>query len=295
MTSFDFIRRLKRSLPREFHKLGHFGTLDRFASGLLIIGLGKSLKLNELSQSFFPKTYYAKGFIGQRTDTGDPNGAIIDDISNSDRDHIQKLSNQNIIDVLNSFKGEYWQSPPLYSAAKYQGKRLSDLARSGIIIEKEKKRREIYSIELIHFSFPHVEFRLTVSSGTYIRTFFEDFCEKIGGKGHLLELRREAIGPYHLQIAGRVEDLPERDDFETLIAKGMEMTDFLPLHYVQLSDKQSRLFSNGHFIRYYKVEGKPDTHLQSDYLWVYNHLEELIGLGMIDSERENQVCPKFII
>jgi tRNA pseudouridine(55) synthase len=197
-TSFDVIRRLQH-LFRQYcgpsrkaiFKIGHFGTLDPFACGLMMIAFNRALKLADFVHEYGPKTYMAIGERGFFTDTGDSEGELL-----QKEDEAQK-GQQGLEALASTFKGEYWQKPSRYSATKYQGKCLYEWARAGVEVPLVAKKRYIYDIHIQRESENYVLFQATVSSGTYIRVLMEDMMSKAGGAGHLIGLIRTALGSVH--------------------------------------------------------------------------------------------------
>lgn len=175
-------------------KCGHIGTLDPFATGLLIVLVGRATKISSLLEQK-DKTYVATLRLGIKTDSGDKDGNIIE------TRNIPIIDENKIKSVLQSFLGESEQLPPMYSALKKDGKHYYDYARKGIEIEREKRKINIFDIRLIEFHGDYITFIAKVSKGTYIRTLGEDIAEKLGTVGHLVELQRIAIGKYLLKDA----------------------------------------------------------------------------------------------
>lgn len=197
ITSFDVIRAFKRSVKPSY-KVGHGGTLDPFADGVLILLLGKATKqMNTLST--LPKTYLANAELGARSDTLDVTG-IITKFSNP------KLSNSQIEAVANSFVGCYDQEIPQYSAAKVNGKPRYLLARKGEVTEKKFKPVEIYSLKITSVSEDSVGFITKVSSGTYIRQLSYDILSKLGIESYLDKLTRTEIGDFSIEKCAKLED-----------------------------------------------------------------------------------------
>lgn len=199
-TSFDVVKKV-RSITKE-KKVGHAGTLDPFAEGVLILGTGKDTKqLTEISSS--NKMYKAVLKLGVQTDSLDIDGKI------TSEGEIPNLSIDEIKKVLKSYLGEQLQTPPMYSAKKVNGTRLYKLARKNIVIEREPCKIHIYEIDLIHYSVPLVTFQVTCSKGTYIRVLGNEIAEKLGTVGHLVELIRIGVGEYQLNHTVHIEELQE--------------------------------------------------------------------------------------
>ena len=192
-TSFDVVSKLRNSIKKKLNikkiKVGHAGTLDPLATGLLIICTGKMTKrINEFSG--LNKTYVGKMTIGSTTPSYDletkPNVYY-------PTEHINK---NLIIETAKKFVGKIDQKPPVFSAVKKDGVRLYKLARKGVKVEVEKREIIIHDFLISSVNFPEVEFSLTCSKGTYIRSLAHDFGKELGSGAHLSELRRTSIGDY---------------------------------------------------------------------------------------------------
>jgi len=191
----------------QLKKIGHFGTLDPFAEGMLLVGINGGARLTELSHKYNRKKYLALGRLGIQTDSGDLTGRILqsDEKSEFFQNGLKDISKELIQVAVNSLLGEYWQAPPFFSAAKFQGRKLCDYARDGVKIHKDKVKRTIYKIEIKECHFPNVLFYCEVSTGTYVRTLFEDIANKIGTIGHLVRLQRIGIGNIDLDKSITIE------------------------------------------------------------------------------------------
>ena len=198
-SSFSMIRKFKRICGKKYSKIGHFGSLDPFAEGLLLIGFNGAMKFNNTLQKKFSKTYVAKGHLGLYSPTGDasrPDNIVSVDCPLS----VKKMTQKQLEDFCCSqFLGHYQQSPHHFSAAKYKGKPLYEYARKNIMIDKPSVKRFISDIHILKWDYPALTFQAIVSSGTYIRGLFEDICLKLGTKGILFRLKRTAIGPILLE------------------------------------------------------------------------------------------------
>ncbi|MGB2705949.1 MAG: tRNA pseudouridine(55) synthase TruB, partial [Candidatus Omnitrophota bacterium] len=184
----DFIR--KRF---GYRKVGHAGTLDPMASGLLIVLLGRFTKKSTHFLNY-DKEYEARLFLGASTDTGDAEGNII---QGKDAPGCA-LNIENIENVLKFFRGPVRQVPPMYSAKKIKGRKLYELARKGIVVEREPKEVFIEKLEIKEVNLPCVTFVVKCSKGTYIRQLAHDIGERIGCGAHLVFLKRTKIGPFNL-------------------------------------------------------------------------------------------------
>lgn len=185
-TSFSSLGKIKKEYKTKH--IGHAGTLDKFASGLMIIMVGKATKLCPIFSSF-NKRYRAKMIFGEETSTLDTEGEIIATSS-----HIPTL--EEIESVIPSFIGNIKQCPPLYSAIHINGKRAYKEATRGKTIEMPERDITIYSLDIIEYDPPYLTFDTKVSKGTYIRSLSRDIALNLNSYGHLVELRRTEIGPY---------------------------------------------------------------------------------------------------
>ncbi len=183
-------------------KVGHIGTLDPLASGVLIILIGEATKLSDYLMEH-DKEYIAKLHLGEKRDTGDGEGKVIQ------TKEVKELSKEQIEIVLKSFLGESNQIPPMYSALKVNGKKLYDLARQGKTIERKPRKIEITEIELKEFKENEITFRVVCSKGTYIRVLCEDIAEKLGTCGYMKELKRTRIGSFKIEDKGKFIELED--------------------------------------------------------------------------------------
>ena len=204
ISSFGVVARVRRRLRDEFgHKIkvGHTGTLDPFATGLLILLSGKmTKKSNEFLK--LDKEYEATVRLGCVSSTGDPEGEIT-----KVNERVPEKS--EIEKVVNGFVGKIQQKVPKFSAIKINGRRAYQLARKGEDFETPTREVEIYGIEILDYNYPELKIRCHVSSGTYIRTLGEDIGEKLGTGAYLTALRRTKVGKYDVANAKRLEDFSE--------------------------------------------------------------------------------------
>lgn len=201
MTSFGVVARVRRILTQKYGKkvkVGHTGTLDPFATGLMILVIGKECK-NAGKYSKQDKVYEATITLGQTSTTGDPEGEITP-VSD------QHPSQSDVEGVLKGFTGDITQKPPIYSAIKIDGQRAYKLARRGEEVDIPPRKITIYSIDLIGYNYPEIKVRTHVSSGTYIRTLAEDIGKKLGVGAYCSQLRRTKIGEYDIQFAKSLDE-----------------------------------------------------------------------------------------
>ena len=192
VTSRDVVNKLSKQLGEK--KIGHVGTLDPFATGLLVIVVGKGTKIAPFIEKV-DKQYIATLKLGIKTNTLDLEGKIID------TQPVPELNKEMVNNTLKSFVGKLDQVPPMFSAIKCNGVPLYKLARSNIEVERKVRTIEIYKTRLIKLSGDEIRFSVNCSKGTYIRTFGEQIAEKLGTVGHLVQLKRTKVGQFELKNA----------------------------------------------------------------------------------------------
>ncbi len=200
-TSFGVVKKI-RGITKE-KKVGHAGTLDPFAEGVLIIGTGRDTKnLTGISSDY--KSYKATLKLGEATNTLDVEGRIteISDVPNLSKDLLET--------VLKGFLGKQKQIPPMFSAKKVGGKKLYELARKNIEIEREPKEIEIKEIELIEYSNTSIKFKVNCSKGTYVRVLGSDIAKAIGTVGYLTKLIRISVGSYSVDESMQIEEFEKK-------------------------------------------------------------------------------------
>lgn len=201
LTSFGVVARIRRVLSQQAGKkvkVGHTGTLDPFATGLMILVIGKECK-NAGQYSKLDKTYEATFRLGQTSTTGDPEGELTD-VSDD------QPSLEDVRKVLAQFIGVIQQRPPVFSAIKIDGRRAYKLARSGELIELPLREVTIHSLELVDYSYPELTIRTHVSSGTYIRSLGVDIGEALGTGAYCNQLRRTVIDRWSVEDAKQLSD-----------------------------------------------------------------------------------------
>lgn len=193
MTSFGVVARVRRQLSQHYgHKMkvGHTGTLDPFATGLMILVVGKECK-NAGTYSKLDKIYEATIRLGENSSTGDPEGVVTPIAS-----RLSPVTSEEIAVVLRKFTGKVMQTPPAFSAIKVNGQRAYKLARAGKKVEIPERKITIFSLDVLEYSYPLLKIRVHVSSGTYIRTLAEDIGKKLQTGAYCQELRRTMIGTW---------------------------------------------------------------------------------------------------
>jgi tRNA pseudouridine55 synthase len=232
MTSHDVVMKIKRKF--KIDKIGHTGTLDPFASGLLILCLGKATKLAYMFSNL-DKTYEGTIRLGQHYDTYDTTGKI-------EKSMIPNVTEKMIKEAMLFFIGHYDQVPPMYSAIKIDGQKLYHLARKGEEVEREARTIEIDRFEMTSiYENEAFDFIAHVSKGTYIRSLAVDLAQRIKTYGALSRLKRISVGPYHLNFAKKIDDV-ELHDVMTLA------TFFQNTPSITLNDYMIKLVKNGIYL-----------------------------------------------
>ncbi|OED34536.1 tRNA pseudouridine(55) synthase TruB [PVC group bacterium (ex Bugula neritina AB1)] len=198
LSSHDVVQKVRKLFPDQ--KVGHGGTLDPLATGVLVLGIGKGTKhlqkcLND------DKEYYAECSLGVTTDTQDSTGKILKNVNDF---HVSK---EDVERNLTDFQGDIYQMPPMFSAKKVKGKRLYELARKGVEVEREKRKIHIYELTLIFFDGEKIAMNIRCSKGTYVRTLCHDLGEKIGVGAHMSSLKRTRSGSFSLDEAFDLDHL----------------------------------------------------------------------------------------
>ena len=204
-TSFDVVNKIRNLTKAK--RVGHSGTLDPMATGVLPVFVGKATK----SIQYFmngDKGYEGEMVLGVRTDTGDAEGKVImtnEELSRACRQ--AGITNEGIIEAFKKYTGEIEQVPPMYSAVKIKGKKLYELARKGIEVKREPRKISIYSLLITHYAPPSVSFSVLCSKGTYIRQLAMDIGDDLGCGAHLSKLRRTYAQPFHVSQAINMETI----------------------------------------------------------------------------------------
>lgn len=268
MTSFDVVRKIKKIAHER--KVGHTGTLDPEAFGVLPVCLGKATKIIDYIM-IAPKTYKVTFSLGFKTTTYDLEGEVLE------RKDISHLNENEILEAINSFKGTYSQIPPMYSALKKDGVRLYDLARQGIEIEREGRDVTIFEIKDISIDIPEITMTVTCSKGTYIRSLCYDIGEKLNVYGTMVKLRRIATSIFKEEDSVNIDLLTE-DNIEEYLIPIEDALQAYPKTII--NNKFRNLLING--ARVYDRRLLKDN-IEDNILYrVYDEDNIFIGLGIKD-------------
>ena len=232
-TSHDIVGIMRKKFGTR--RVGHTGTLDPMATGVLPICIGNATRASDmLTES--DKKYRARLLLGKRTNTLDIEGDVLEE-------RAVNVTEQEIRDVIDTFIGEIDQIPPMYSAIKKGGKKLYELARQGMEIEREPRRINIYSIDIIDINIPYITVDVHCSKGTYIRSLCDDIGTRLGTGAVMTNLRRTYTAGFSIDDAYTIEQLDVIED----LSKALNPTDslFADLPQIHLNEKQERSIVNG--------------------------------------------------
>lgn len=232
-TSYDIVRKTKKIFNE---KVGHAGTLDPNATGVLPILIGKGTQISKYLMNH-DKTYEAVLKLGEKTDTADIEGNV------TEKQEIQQsiLQKEYVEKVFKSLIGKLEQVPPIYSAIKINGKKLYEYARNGQSVEIKSRVIEIYNLELIKIENFEITYKVHCSKGTYIRTLCEQIAEKLGTIGYMKELKRTQVGEFKIENSIKIENL--EDDIEKYFITIEKY--FQSYKQINLDSKKLQLFLNG--------------------------------------------------
>jgi tRNA pseudouridine55 synthase len=200
LTSHDVVARIRRKFG--IKKVGHAGTLDPLATGVLVILVGKSTKLSDRFMGL-DKAYRSTMLLGTKTNSADTEGAILQEKP------FQHISREQVENVFKEFTGEIKQLPPMFSAIKFKGKKLYELARKGVTVEREARDVNIGLLKVIRFELPYVEFYMECSKGTYVRQLADDVGDKLGCGACITQIERTKVGSFHIDQSVNIEDVNE--------------------------------------------------------------------------------------
>ena len=263
-TSHDIVRKAKKIFNE---KVGHTGTLDPNATGVLPLLIGKGTELSKYLINH-DKTYEAILQLGEKRDTADSEGKVIETCDVQD----MNLNQSNVENVFKQLIGKQQQIPPMYSAIKVNGKKLYEYARKGENVTIEPRNIEIFNLELIHIHIENktIEFRVDCSKGTYIRTLCEEIAKRLGTVGYMKELNRTRVGDFYIENSIKIEDLEnklheiknQKIDINQLLNENKYKKVFITIEdffnnekSIKLDEKRLKLFLNGVQLTYNSEDG----------------------------------------
>ena len=250
-TSHDIVAKIKKICHE---KVGHTGTLDPMATGILPLLIGEGTKLSEYLVQH-DKTYEAVIQLGKQTDTADSEGQVIME----KEVNLQNLKIENVQKALQSFLGKQIQKPPMYSAIKINGKKLYEYARKNETVEVPERTIEVFDIELIEIDVKNrtIAFRVHCSKGTYIRTLCEDISKKLDTVGYMEKLNRIQVGEFSIRQAVSIEQIEEEKDNQEFWNKHLITFEkfFASFPLIILEDRKFTLFLNGVLLKENREDG----------------------------------------
>ena len=266
-TSHDIVHSVKKIFNE---KVGHTGTLDPMATGVLPLLIGKGTQCSKYLINH-DKIYDVTLQLGQKTDTADSEGNIIEQREVLDK----SLRKEKVIEVLRGIKGKQLQTPPIYSAIKVKGKKLYEYARKGENVEIKPREIEIYDTELLKIDEDNkqIQFRVKCSKGTYIRSLCETIAEKLNTVGYMSQLKRTQVGEFNIKDSITIKESQENKENTNFIDKKIITIEefFKDNKKIELNDRKLELFINGVQLT---IENKDDIYR------IYNN-NKFIGIGVI--------------
>ena len=279
-TSHDIVRKAKKIFNE---KVGHTGTLDPNATGVLPLLIGKGTELSKYLINH-DKTYEAILQLGEKRDTADSEGKVIEICEVQD----MSLNQSNVENVFKQLIGKQQQIPPMYSAIKVNGKKLYEYARNGENVTVEPRNIEIFNLELMQINIENktIEFRVDCSKGTYIRTLCEEIAKRLGTVGYMKELNRTRVGDFYIESSIKIEDLEnklheiknQKVDINQLLNENKYKKVFITIEdffnnkkSIKLDEKRLKLFLNGVQLTYNSEDG----------IYKIYANEEFVGSGTI--------------
>ena len=270
-TSHDIVYKVKKIFNE---KVGHTGTLDPLAEGVLPILIGKGTLCSKYLINH-DKKYIVNLALGQKTETADLEGKIIEEKNIPDK----SLTQSKIEKVLKSFIGKQQQMPPIYSAIKVNGKKLYEYARKGQNVEIKPREIEIYDIKLMNIDAQkkQIQFEVFCGKGTYIRSLCEDIAEKLETVGYMESLKRIQVGDFKIEESSKIQELEEnKEDTKYLESKIISIEEiFKNKGKIKLDDRKMQLFLNG---------VKITQNQENDIYRIYDKNEKFIGIGIIQDK-----------
>ena len=298
-TSMDVVAVLRGILKQK--KIGHTGTLDPQAEGVLMVCLGNATKLCTFLEDK-DKEYVCRMLLGTTTDTEDTTGNIVSNVS------VEDLSNEDVESAIKSFVGDIKQVPPMYSALKKDGKKLYELARQGIEIEREARDIKIYDIEIMEIAMPYVTFLVKCSKGTYVRSLCRDIGEKLGVGACMDHLTRTAVSFFTIDNALKLSDierLAKEDKIDELILETSEV--FKDKKALHVLPEYAKFIDNGNPLQkeYVRLEDSEkntnkelddNQYIKEDNLFrVYNTSGQFVAVYSYDETRDIYMPSKMFM
>lgn len=279
-TSHDVVAKLRGIVKQK--KIGHTGTLDPDAEGVLPVCLGKATKLCDLLTDK-DKTYQAVLLLGKTTDTQDTSGQVLEE------QKTDGLTEDKVREVILGFQGEYDQIPPMYSALKVNGKKLYELAREGKEVERKARKITIHEIRILEMNLPEVKMEVTCSKGTYIRTLCHDIGQKLGCGGCMKELLRTRVERFDIKDSIRLEEIESLQKEGSLDEKIIAIDEMFPTYrQILLTPKAAAAVRNGNSFRQKDILQKTafKEYADGENVRVYDEMHQFIAIYRYSGKEE---------
>ncbi len=281
-TSHDVVAKLRGILKQK--KIGHTGTLDPDAEGVLPVCLGSATKVCDMLTDK-DKTYRTVVLLGKETDTQDISGEIL-------KEYIVDITEEQVRQCVHSFIGQYKQVPPMYSALKVNGKKLYELAREGKVIERQAREVTIYEIQIQKIELPRIEMTVSCSKGTYIRTLCHDIGQMLGCGACMESLLREQVSVFELSKAKKLSEIEEMRDNGSLEEFVVQVPDLFPEYpHVHTTKESSYLVYNGNPILPEQLQ-EGIKHTKTPVL-LYDEKNDFVGIFAWKSEKKRYYPEKM--
>lgn len=275
-TSHDVVAKMRGICKQK--KIGHTGTLDPAATGVLPVCLGNATKLCDMLTDK-DKEYVAELMLGVETDTQDLTGAVL-------REKEVTCKAEEVRSTVMSFVGDYMQVPPMYSALKVDGKKLYELARAGKEVERQARPVVIHEIEILEMNLPVVKMRVACSKGTYIRTLCADIGEKLGCGGTMKSLQRTRVGCFGLEEAvtlAELETIRDKEGLESVVKPADSV--FMQCRALHIKPEFAKLLENGN--AFYPNQSREEiVHPAGEWVRVYRGEDCFTGVYTYDPQRK---------
>ncbi|MBQ2981745.1 MAG: tRNA pseudouridine(55) synthase TruB [Lachnospiraceae bacterium] len=292
-TSHDVVAKLRGILKQK--KIGHTGTLDPDATGVLPVCLGHATKLCDMLTDK-DKTYETVMLLGKVTDTQDISGQVIEEYDIDSMKEAGNLDDSKIMEVINSFVGDYNQIPPMYSALKVNGKKLYELAREGIEIERKPRPVRIIAIENVRIEYPRVYMTVSCSKGTYIRTLCHDIGQKLLCGACMEELKRTKVSNFCIQESLTLSQISSLADSEEGICSKLISVEKIFEMYpkIKTSIKYDKMLYNGNSVVPFMLDIDEKIILEDDKRYrMYDSAGQFIGIFYYNKKEKLIKCDKM--
>lgn len=292
-TSHDVVAKLRGILKQK--KIGHTGTLDPDATGVLPVCLGHATKLCDMLTDK-DKTYETVMLLGKVTDTQDISGQVIEEYDIDSMREAGNLDDSKIMEVINSFVGDYNQIPPMYSALKVNGKKLYELAREGIEIERKPRPVRIIAIENVRIEYPRVYMTVSCSKGTYIRTLCHDIGQKLLCGACMEELKRTKVSNFCIEESLTLSQISSLADSEEGICSKLISVEKIFEMYpkIKTSIKYDKMLYNGNSVVSFMLDIDEKIVLEDDKRYrMYDSAGQFIGIFYYNKKEKLIKCDKM--